>query len=122
MTGNYSGFFISLSYDDLFLVFCSKIQQYSPSEPAKVYEKTASRRTNGLFNPTITLNKLKEGTPPEYLDQDGRKDLIKQYLEVSRYTYDIRDSPSTRALLLKHLTNNKLEVIYEIKFFSSLNN
>lgn len=61
----------------------SKIQQYSPSEPAKVYEKAASRRSNAVFNPKGTINKLKQGDPPEYLDEEGRKDLIRQYLDVS---------------------------------------
>lgn len=60
----------------------SKIQQYSPSEPAKVYEKTIQRRSNALFNPKVTLQKLKEGAPPEYLDEEGRRDLIRQYLDV----------------------------------------
>lgn len=62
--------------------FCRKIQQYSPSEPAKVYEKTATRRSNAIFNPKGTINKLKQGDPPEYLDEEGRKDLIRQYLDV----------------------------------------
>lgn len=63
--------------------FFSKIQQYSPSEPAKVYEKTATRRSNAIFNPKGTINKLKQGDPPVYLDEEGRKDLIRQYLDVS---------------------------------------
>lgn len=62
----------------------SKIQQYSPSEAVKVYEKSSSRRTNALFNPKGTLNKLKQGNPPDYLDEEGRKDLIRQYLDVSQ--------------------------------------
>lgn len=60
-----------------------KIQQYSPSEPAKVYEKAVQRRSNALFNPKVTLQKLKEGAPPEYLDEEGRRALIRQYLDVS---------------------------------------
>ncbi|XP_022901337.1 nipped-B protein [Onthophagus taurus] len=69
---------------DVYGLSDGKIQQYTPSEPAKVYEKTASRRNNALFNPTMTLNKLKEGAPSEFLDQEGRKDLIKQYLEFKQ--------------------------------------
>lgn len=64
-------------------VFFSKIQQYSPSEAAKVYEKNASRRSSALFNPKGTIQKLKEGNPSEYLDEEGRRDLIRQYLDVS---------------------------------------
>lgn len=63
-------------------VFFSKIQQYSPSEPAKVYEKNTNRRTNTLFNPKATLSKIKQGEPSEYLDDEGRKDLIRQYVDV----------------------------------------
>ena len=61
----------------------SKIQQYSPSEPAKVYEKTANRRSNTLFNPKATVLRIRQGTPPDYLDLEGRKDLIRQYVDVS---------------------------------------
>lgn len=64
---------------------CRKIQQYSPSEPAKVYEKTANRRANTLFNPKAILNKIKQGQPHDYLDAEGRKDLIRQYLDVSLF-------------------------------------
>lgn len=64
--------------------FYSKIQQYSPSEAVKVYEKTGSRRSNAQFNPKGTINKLKQGVPPEFLDEEGRKDLIRQYLDVSK--------------------------------------
>lgn len=64
------------------ILYFSKIQQYSPSEPAKVYEKAVTRRSNTLFNPKATLQKLKEGAPPEYLDEEGRRDLIRQYLDV----------------------------------------
>lgn len=65
------------------MIVSSKISQYSPSEVAKVYEKTASRKSNTHFNPKATLTRLKQGAPPEILDQAGRKDLIAQYLDVS---------------------------------------
>lgn len=64
-------------------LFYRKISQYSPSEVAKVYEKTATRRSNSHFNPKATLNRLKQGAPPEILGMEGRKDLIAQYLDVS---------------------------------------
>ncbi|GJQ87831.1 putative sister chromatid cohesion C-terminus [Trypoxylus dichotomus] len=69
---------------DVYGLSDSKIQQYSPSEPAKVYEKTANRRSNALFSPKTTINKIKEGSPPEYLDIEGRKDLIRQYLDFKQ--------------------------------------
>lgn len=62
----------------------SKIQQYSPSEPAKVYEKTANRKSNTHFNPKATVNRIKQGMPPDFLDFDGRKELIKQYLDFKQ--------------------------------------
>ncbi|KYB29713.1 nipped-B-like protein isoform X2 [Tribolium castaneum] len=69
---------------DIYGLSDSKIQQYSPSEAAKVYEKNASRRINTLFNPKCTIQKLKEGNPPEYLDEEGRRDLIRQYLDFKQ--------------------------------------
>lgn len=65
------------------VLFDRKISQYSPSEVAKVYEKSAARRSNTHFTPKATLNRLKQGEPAEVLDIDGRKDLIAQYLDVS---------------------------------------
>lgn len=65
-----------------YCLYFSKISQYSPSEVAKVYEKTATRRSNTHFNPKATLTRLKQGEPPDGLDGDGRKDLISQYLDV----------------------------------------
>lgn len=67
------------------VLFSRKIQLYSPSEAVKVYEKTISRRSNALFNPKTTLQKLKEGAPPDYLDENGQRDLIRQYLDVSEF-------------------------------------
>ncbi|XP_066259899.1 nipped-B-like protein [Euwallacea similis] len=66
---------------DVYGLSDSKIQLYSPSEAVKVYEKTISRRSNVPFNPKSILQKLKEGTPPNYLDENGRRDLIRQYLD-----------------------------------------
>ncbi|XP_030756621.1 nipped-B protein [Sitophilus oryzae] len=69
---------------DVYGLSDSKIQLYSPCEAVKVYEKTISRRSNALFNPKTTLQKLKEGCPPEYLDEEGRRDLIRQYLDFKQ--------------------------------------
>jgi cohesin loading factor subunit SCC2 len=69
---------------DIYGLSDSKIQQYSPSEAAKVYEKNAARRINALFNPKGTIQKLKEGNSPEYLDEEGRRDLIRQYLDFKQ--------------------------------------
>lgn len=69
---------------DVYGLSDGKIQLYSPSEPVKVYEKAISRRSNALFNPKTTLQKLKEGNPPDYLDENGRRDLIRQYLDFKQ--------------------------------------
>lgn len=73
----------SIQYINISFIY-SKIQQYSPSEAAKVYEKNTSRRANTLFTPKSTLLKLKEAAPQDYLDINGRRDLIRQYLDVRR--------------------------------------
>jgi hypothetical protein len=62
---------------------CRKITQYSPSESAKVYEKTVNRRSNSCFDPKATLQKLRQGSPASVLDETARRALIEQYLDVS---------------------------------------
>ncbi|VEN62173.1 unnamed protein product, partial [Callosobruchus maculatus] len=69
---------------DVYGLSDGKIQLYSPSEPAKAYEKAITRRSNALFNPKSTLHKLKEGDPSTCLDDDGRRDLIRQYLDFKQ--------------------------------------
>lgn len=64
-------------------MFCSKIVQYSPTDAAKINEKALTRKSNAIFNPKATLNRLKQGSPPSVLDEAGRKDLVTQYLDVS---------------------------------------
>lgn len=73
-----------------FFSYYSKIQQYNPSEPPKVYEKNTNRRSNAHFNPKVTISKIKEGSPPATLDSEGRKDLIKQYLNVMYNLYFLK--------------------------------
>lgn len=69
---------------DIYGLSDGKIQQYSPSEPAKVYEKNTTRRTNSLFSPKGTVTRIKLGEAPERLDFEGRKDLIRQYLDFKQ--------------------------------------
>ncbi|KAL1493055.1 hypothetical protein ABEB36_011194 [Hypothenemus hampei] len=69
---------------DVYGLSDSKIQLYSPSEAVKVYEKAISRRSNVLFNPKTTIQKLKEGSAVDYLDENGRRDLIRQYLDFKQ--------------------------------------
>ncbi|XP_073999685.1 nipped-B cohesin loading factor [Rhodnius prolixus] len=59
----------------------AKITQYSPTESAKVYEKSVNRKSNSKFNPKATLQKLKQGSPPNVLDEEARRSLVSEYLE-----------------------------------------
>lgn len=69
---------------DLYGFSDAKIGQYSPSESAKVYEKAVNRKNNLLFRPKATLQKLKEDANSEELDNDGRKKLVKEYLDFKQ--------------------------------------
>ncbi|XP_046612263.1 nipped-B-like protein [Neodiprion virginianus] len=69
---------------DLYGFTDAKIGQYSPSESAKVYEKAVSRKNNLHFRPKATLQKLKDGTNNDELDESGKKKLIKEYLDFKQ--------------------------------------
>ncbi|XP_014483167.1 PREDICTED: nipped-B-like protein B [Dinoponera quadriceps] len=69
---------------DLYGFSDAKIGQYSPSEAAKVYEKTVNRKNNLQFEPKATLQRLREGVTNEELDADGRKKLVKEYLDFKQ--------------------------------------
>ncbi|XP_066599133.1 nipped-B-like protein A [Prorops nasuta] len=69
---------------DLYGFSDAKISQYSPSESAKVYEKAVSRKNNLLFKPKATLQKLNGGISSEELDAEGRRKLVREYLEFKQ--------------------------------------
>ncbi|KAF7267144.1 hypothetical protein GWI33_019635 [Rhynchophorus ferrugineus] len=88
---------------DVYGLSDGKIQLYSPCEAVKVYEKAISRRSNALFSPKTTLQKIKEGCPPEYLDDNGRRDLIRQYLDFKQLMLqldpdDVEEDENNRVL------------------------
>ncbi|XP_077478659.1 nipped-B-like protein B isoform X2 [Stigmatopora argus] len=58
----------------------SKIQKYSPTESAKVYDKTVNRKSKVHFNPRQTLDFLKIGPSSTGISHETKKDIIKQYL------------------------------------------
>ncbi|XP_033210701.1 nipped-B-like protein [Belonocnema kinseyi] len=66
---------------DLYGFSDAKIGQYSPSESAKVYEKAVTRKSTLQFKPKATLQKLKEGENNEELDEEGKRKLLKEYLD-----------------------------------------
>ncbi|XP_043483763.1 nipped-B-like protein [Leptopilina heterotoma] len=69
---------------DLYGFSDAKIGQYSPSEAAKVYEKTVNRKCSLQFKPKATLQKLKEGESNEELDEEGRRKMAKAYLDFKQ--------------------------------------
>ncbi|XP_029173318.1 nipped-B-like protein B [Nylanderia fulva] len=69
---------------DLYGISDAKVSQYSPLESAKVYEKAINRKTNLLFEPKATLQRLREGGTNEELDTNGRKKLVKEYLDFKQ--------------------------------------
>lgn len=58
-----------------------KLTQYAPSESGKIYEKALTRKSNSIFDPKATMQKLRE--LPQVLTEEDKKDVIRQYLNVS---------------------------------------
>jgi len=72
------------------LVFClrfSKIQKYSPTESAKVYDKAVNRKSKVHFNPGQTLLYLKSDLANTELSHETKRNIVKQYLDVSIQHY-----------------------------------
>lgn len=61
----------------------SKIQKYSPTESAKVYDKAVNRKSNVHFNPRQTVDFIANNMAHATLTNDVKKRIIKQYLDVS---------------------------------------
>ncbi|XP_068106831.1 nipped-B-like protein isoform X3 [Hyperolius riggenbachi] len=59
----------------------SKIQKYSPSESAKVYDKAINRKMNVHFHPKQTLEFLKRDMTCAKLNDDIKRTIAKQYLD-----------------------------------------
>ncbi|KAG8456703.1 hypothetical protein GDO86_002475 [Hymenochirus boettgeri] len=59
----------------------SKIQKYSPSESAKVYDKTINRKTGVHFHPKQTLEFLKRDMSSVQINHDLKRTIAKQYLD-----------------------------------------
>ncbi|CAH4032029.1 unnamed protein product [Pieris brassicae] len=62
----------------------AKINQYSPSENVKVYEKAISRRHAPQFEPKATIAQLEQGDVDEELDERARRRLVDDYLEFKQ--------------------------------------
>ncbi|XP_071378435.1 nipped-B-like protein B [Centroberyx affinis] len=59
----------------------SKIQKYSPSESAKVYDKAVNRKSNVHFNPRQTLDFLNSNLANSDLSYEIKRNIVKQYLD-----------------------------------------
>lgn len=67
----------------LFYLPPSKIQKYSPSESAKVYDKAINRKSGVHFHPKQTLEFLKRDMSSKKINDDIKRTIAKQYLDVS---------------------------------------
>ena len=68
----------------LIILFSSKIQNYSPTEAAKVYDKPLQRKSLVRFNPETVLHVLREknqGAEKSFAEDCDK--LIDDYLNVS---------------------------------------
>ncbi|CAG9827909.1 unnamed protein product [Diabrotica balteata] len=64
-------------------------QLYSPSAAAKVYEKPVQRKSNIMFDPKITLEKLKEICLGKQLKAKNKTTLVREYIDFSRLVNSI---------------------------------
>uniref|UniRef100_A0A8C4ZDP8 Nipped-B protein n=1 Tax=Gadus morhua TaxID=8049 RepID=A0A8C4ZDP8_GADMO len=59
----------------------SKIQKYSPTESAKIYDKAVNRKSTVHFNPRQTLDFISNNIAHATLTNDIKKRIVKQYLD-----------------------------------------
>lgn len=59
----------------------SKIQKYSPTESAKVYDKAVNRKTNVHFKPRQTIDFLSNNWANVVFTHDIKTRIVKQYLD-----------------------------------------
>lgn len=69
----------------LFCLDYSKIQKYSPTESAKVYDKAVNRKSKVHFNPRQTMDYLKRNLSITDLSYETKRNIVKQYLDVRVY-------------------------------------
>ena len=67
----------------IILIFCRRINEYSPTDVSKANERSVNRRNNVRFNPKATIDILSQGDPPDELDDDQKRELVQKYIEVS---------------------------------------
>lgn len=67
----------------------SKIQKYSPTESAKVYDKAVNRKSKVHFNPRQTLEYLRSDVANRNLSYETKRNIVKQFLDVSTISFFI---------------------------------
>ncbi|MGH0126190.1 UNVERIFIED_CONTAM: hypothetical protein FKN15_005586 [Acipenser sinensis] len=60
----------------------SKIQKYSPTESAKVYDKAVNRKSSVHFNPRQTMEFLLNDMANATLTNEVKRKIVRQYLDV----------------------------------------
>ncbi|XP_074493910.1 nipped-B-like protein A isoform X3 [Sebastes fasciatus] len=58
-----------------------KIQKYSPTESAKVYDKAVNRKSNAAFHPRQTIDFIANNIARATLSNDIKKRIVRQYLD-----------------------------------------
>ncbi|XP_034726980.1 nipped-B-like protein A isoform X3 [Etheostoma cragini] len=58
-----------------------KIQKYSPTESAKVYDKAVNRKSNIIFHPRQTIDFISNNMARATLTNDVKKRIVRQYLD-----------------------------------------
>ncbi|XP_033101457.1 nipped-B-like protein [Anneissia japonica] len=69
---------------DLFGFRDNTIHRYSPTESAKVYDKSLSRKQGVVFNPIRALEILKLGMPELPLSDQAKRDFVEEYLDFKQ--------------------------------------
>ena len=67
-------------------ISCRRINEYSPTDVSKANERAVNRRNNVRFNPKATIDILNQGQPPDYLDEEEKRELVQKYMEVRTFT------------------------------------
>lgn len=72
----------------------NKIQQYSPNESAKVYERPLNRKGHVRFNPETVLEfiRCEDLDIERNLDENGRQQLVQQYIHFKQLMLTIDPS------------------------------
>ena len=67
---------------DLYGLTASKIQQYSPTDTSKAFDRQVSKKNNVRFDPKATLSIIRKGMS-EVLSDEEKQELVNKYLDVS---------------------------------------